>query len=161
MVAHGIMTGLFFALVGLVYEKAHSRAIFTMGGFGQMMPGIATAFAIGGFSSLGLPATAGFVAEFLTFIGAWASAHPWWLFPGVIGAFLTSIYVLRVVRQIFWGPKSADPHFHDLPDAQGTEWVALVFLVVILILFGVVPQIVVGPIDTATVPLLTRLGVLR
>jgi NADH-quinone oxidoreductase subunit M len=161
MVAHGIMTGLFFALVGLVYEKAHSRAIFTMGGFGQMMPGIATAFAIGGFSSLGLPATAGFVAEFLTFIGAWASAHRWWLFPGVIGAFLTSIYVLRVVRQIFWGPKSADPHFQDLPDAQGTEWVALVFLVVILILFGVVPQIVVGPIDTATVPLLTRLGVLR
>jgi NADH-quinone oxidoreductase subunit M len=161
MVAHGIMTGLFFALVGLVYEKAHSRAIFTMGGFGQMMPGIATAFAVGGFSSLGLPATAGFVAEFLTFVGAWGSAHPWWLFPGVIGAFLTSIYVLRVVRQIFWGPKSADPHFQDLPDAQGPEWVALVFLVCILVLFGVVPWLVVGPIDTATVPLLLRMGDMR
>jgi NADH-quinone oxidoreductase subunit M len=161
MVAHGIMTGLFFALVGLVYEKAHSRAIFTMGGFAQMMPGIATAFAVGGFSSLGLPATAGFVAEFLTFVGAWASAHPWWLFPGVIGAFLTSIYVLRVVRQIFWGPKSADPHFQDLPDAQGPEWVALVFLVCLLVLFGVVPWLVVGPIDTATVPLLLRMGVMR
>ncbi|HVZ19628.1 MAG TPA: NADH-quinone oxidoreductase subunit M [Vicinamibacterales bacterium] len=161
MVAHGIMTGLFFALVGLVYEKAHSRAIFTMGGFGRMMPGIATAFAIGGFSSLGLPATAGFVAEFLTFVGAWASEHPWWLFPGVIGAFLTSIYVLRVVRQIFWGPPSTDPHFQDLPDAQGTEWVALVFLMCLLILFGVVPQLLVGPIDTATVPLLMRLGVMR
>jgi NADH-quinone oxidoreductase subunit M len=161
MVAHGIMTGLFFALVGLVYEKAHSRAIFTMGGFGQMMPGIATAFAIGGFSSLGLPATAGFVAEFLTFVGAFASAHRWWLFPGVIGAFLTSIYVLRVVRQIFWGEKSADPHFQHLPDAQGTEWVALVFLVCVLILFGVVPRLLLAPIDTATVPLLMRLGVMR
>jgi len=150
MVAHGIMTGLFFALVGLVYEKAHSRAIFTMGGFGQMMPGIATAFAIGGF-----------VAEFLAFVGAYASAHRWWLFPGVIGAFLTSIYVLRVVRQIFWGEKSADPHFQHLPDAQGTEWVALVFLVCMLILLGVVPQILLGPIDTATVPLLVRLGVMR
>jgi NADH-quinone oxidoreductase subunit M len=158
MVAHGIMTGLFFALVGLVYEKAHSRAIFTMGGFAQMMPGIATAFAVGGFSSLGLPATAGFVAEFLTFVGAWASKHPWWLYPAVIGAFLTSIYVLRVVRQIFWGPKSADPHFQNLPDAQGTEWVALVFLVCILVLFGVVPSLVVGPIDTATVPLLRGMG---
>src|SRR6185295_1438200 len=155
----GIMTGLFFALVGLVYEKAHSRAIFTMGGFAQMMPGIATAFAIGGFSSLGLPATAGFVAEFLTFVGAWASAHTWWLFPGVIGAFLTSIYVLRVVRQIFWGAKSTAPHFQNLPDAQGTEWVALVLLVCILILFGVVPNLVVGPIDTATVPLLVRMGI--
>ncbi|MBI1960088.1 MAG: NADH-quinone oxidoreductase subunit M, partial [Candidatus Rokubacteria bacterium] len=59
MFAHGIMTGLFFALVGLVYEKAHSRAIFTMGGFGRMMPGIATAFTVGSLSSLGLPATAG------------------------------------------------------------------------------------------------------
>jgi NADH-quinone oxidoreductase subunit M len=161
MVAHGIMTGLFFALVGLVYEKAHSRAIFTMGGFGRMMPGIATAFAIGGFSSLGLPATAGFVAEFLTFVGAWSSAHPWWLLPGVIGAFLTSIYVLRVVRTIFWGAKSTDPHFENLPDAQGTEWVALVILVAVLVLFGVVPQLLVAPIDSATVPLLMRLGVMR
>jgi len=160
MVAHGIMTGLFFALVGLVYEKAHSRAIFTMGGFGTMMPGIATAFAIGGFSSLGLPATAGFVAEFLTFVGAWASAHTWWLFPAVIGAFLTSIYVLRVVRVIFWGTKSSDPHFQDLPDARGTEWVALVFLAGVLVLFGVVPWIIVGPIDSATVPLLARMGIL-
>ena len=75
MFAHGIMTGLFFALVGLIYEKAHSREIFKMGGFGTMMPGIATAFTIGGLSSLGLPATAGFVAEFLTFLGAWGSAH--------------------------------------------------------------------------------------
>ena len=95
MIAHGIMTGLFFALVGLVYEKAHSREIFKMGGFATMMPGIATAFAVGGFSSLGLPATPGFVAEFLTFVGAWQSAHSWWLIPGVLGAFFTSILVRR------------------------------------------------------------------
>src|SRR6267143_1159423 len=121
MFAHGIMTGLFFALVGLVYEKAHSRAIFTMGGFGVMMPGIATAFTIGGLSSLGLPATAGFVAEFLTFLGAWSSAHPWWLFPGVSGAFLTAVYVLRVTKQILWSAQIPDPHFAHLPDAQGLE----------------------------------------
>jgi NADH-quinone oxidoreductase subunit M len=161
MIAHGIMTGLFFALVGLVYEKAHSREIFKMGGFATMMPGIATAFAVGGFSSLGLPATAGFVAEFLTFVGAWQSAHSWWLLPGVIGAFLTSIYVLRVVKQIFYGAKSTDPHFQNLPDAQGTEWVALVFLVCILVLFGVVPHLMLGPIDTSTVPLLMQMGVMR
>jgi NADH-quinone oxidoreductase subunit M len=158
MFAHGIMTGLFFALVGLVYEKAHSREIFKMGGFGTMMPGIATAFTIGGLSSLGLPATAGFVAEFLTFLGAWGSAYSWWLFPAVIGAFLTSVYVLRVAGQIFWGPKSADPHFQHLPDAQGTEWVALGILVFVLVLFGVVPSIAIGPIDTATGPLLERIA---
>jgi NADH-quinone oxidoreductase subunit M len=157
MFAHGIMTGLFFAIVGLVYEKAHSREIFKMGGFGSMMPGIATAFTIAGLSSLGLPATAGFVAEFMTFLGAWSSAHPWWLFPGVIGAFLTAIYVLRVARYIFWGPKSADPHFHDLPDAQGPEWAALGILVFVLVLFGVMPSLAIGPVDTATGPLLMRL----
>ena len=157
MFAHGIMTGLFFALVGLIYEKAHSREIFKMGGFGPMMPGIATAFTIGGLSSLGLPATAGFVAEFLTFLGAWSSAHPWWLFPGVIGAFLTSVYVLRVAKQIFWGPKSADPHFQNLPDAQGPEWAALGILVFVLILFGVVPSLAVGPVDTFSGPFLERL----
>jgi NADH-quinone oxidoreductase subunit M len=160
MFAHGIMTGLFFALVGLVYEKAHSRAIFKMGGFATMMPGIAVAFTIGGLSSLGLPATAGFVAEFLTFLGAWASAHSWWLFPAVIGAFLTSLYVLRVVRAIFWGPKSPDPHFQHLPDAVGTEWVAIVLLVAVLVIFGVMPGILVSPIESATSPLLMRLGVL-
>jgi NADH-quinone oxidoreductase subunit M len=158
MFAHGIMTGLFFALVGLIYEKAHSREIFKMGGFGPMMPGIATAFTVGGLSSLGLPATAGFVAEFLTFLGAWASAHPWWLFPGVIGAFLTSVYVLRVAGQIFWGPKSEDPHFQDLPDARGPEWAALVILVGVLVLFGVVPGIAIDPVDSATGALLERLA---
>jgi len=157
MFAHGIMTGLFFALVGLVYEKAHSREIFKMGGFGAMMPGIAVAFTIGSLSSLGLPATAGFVAELLTFLGAWSSTHQWWLFPAVLGAFLTSIYVLRVAKQIFWGPRSDDPRFQHLPDAQGTEWAALGILVFVLVLFGVMPSLAIGPVDTATVPLLERL----
>src|SRR5262245_20380975 len=155
MFAHGIMTGLFFALVGLVYEKAHSREIFRMGGFGRVMPGIATAFTIAGLSSLGLPATAGFVAELLTFMGAWRSEHGWWLFPAVLGTLLTAVYVLRVAKQIFWGPPS--PHFHHLGDAQGPEWVALVILVGVLVVFGMVPAIALGPVDTTTVPLLARI----
>jgi NADH-quinone oxidoreductase subunit M len=161
MFAHGIMTGLFFALVGLVYEKAHSREIFKMAGFGRMMPGIATAFTVGGLSSLGLPATAGFVAEFLTFLGAWQSAHSWWLFPAVAGAFATSIYVLRVAKQIFWGPPSPDPHFQHLPDAQGPEWAALVILVLVLVLFGVAPGIAIAPVDTATLQILARIGAVQ
>jgi NADH-quinone oxidoreductase subunit M len=155
MFAHGVMTGLFFALVGLVYEKAHSREIFKMGGFGAAMPGIATAFTIGGLSSLGLPGTAGFVAELLTFMGAWRSDHQWWLIPAVLGTLLTAVYVLRAVAQIFWGPPS--PHFHDLTDARGPEWVAIVVLVFVLVLFGVAPWIALAPVDTATVPLIARI----
>src|SRR6184192_581885 len=144
MFAHGVMTGLFFALVGLVYEKAHSRAIFAMGGFGRVMPGIATAFTVGSLSSLGLPATSGFVAEVLTFMGAWRSEFRWWLWPAVLGTLLTAVYVLRVARQIFWGPPS--PHFHDLVDARGPEWVALVVLVFVLVLFGAAPWLALGPV---------------
>jgi NADH-quinone oxidoreductase subunit M len=156
MFAHGVMTGLFFALVGLVYEKAHSREIARMGGFGRAMPGIATAFTIAGLSSLGLPATAGFVAEVLTFMGAWRSASPWWLGPAIAGTFLTAVYVLRVARQIFWGPPS--PHFHDLDDARGPEWVALVLLVGVLVVFGMAPALALAPVDPATVALLTRIA---
>src|SRR5712691_369067 len=155
MFAHGVMTGLFFALVGLVYEKAHSREIGKMGGFGRVMPGIATAFTVAGLSSLGLPATSGFVAEILTFMGAWRSAHPWWLVPAIAGTFLTAVYVLRVTKQIFWGPPS--PHFDHLEDARGPEWVALVLLVAVLVLFGMAPGLAIGPVDTATVPILTRM----
>src|SRR5213593_3923616 len=155
MFAHGVMTGLFFALVGLVYEKAHSREIGKMGGFGKSMPGIATAFTIGSLSSLGLPATAGFVAELLTFLGTWRSGHRWWLFPAVAGTFLTAIYVLRVAKQIFWGPPS--PQFQHLEDARGPEWVALVVLVFVLVLFGMAPGLAIAPVDTATVPLLARI----
>ena len=70
-------------------------------------------------------------------MGAWRSAHPWWLVPAVAGTFLTAVYVLRVTKQIFWGPPS--PHFHHLEDARGPEWVAIVLLVAVIIVFGMVP----------------------
>ncbi|MGH2625673.1 MAG: complex I subunit 4 family protein, partial [Anaerolineales bacterium] len=110
MFAHGIMTGLFFALVGLIYEKSHTREIGRMGGFGRRMPGIAACFTLGGLSSLGLPGLAGFIAEILTFLGAWQSAFRWWLFPAVLGTLLTAIYVLRVAKRIFWGPLAPGTH---------------------------------------------------
>ena len=74
----------------------------------------------------GIEDISGFVAEQLTFMGAWRSAHGWWLFPAVAGTFLTAVYALRVTKQIFWGPPS--PHFHHLEDARGPEWVAIASL---------------------------------
>ena len=76
----------------------------------------------------------------------------------MIGAFLTSIYVLRVAGQIFWGATSDDEHFQHLPDARGTEWVALGILVFVLVLFGVAPSIAIGPVRTSTGPLLDRVN---
>jgi NADH-quinone oxidoreductase subunit M len=154
MFAHGIMTGLFFALVGLVYEKAHSRDVPSMGGFATSMPAIAVFFTIAGLSSLGLPGTAGFVAEFLVFLGAFESQHAAWMVPAVIGAFLTAIYVMRAARMIFWGPPR--PEFTHLEDARGPEWPALIILGGAIILFGVWPAIALDPIDKTTTKHLPR-----
>lgn len=153
MFAHGIMTGLFFALVGLVYEKAHNRDITEMGGFARVMPGIAVFFTLAGLSSLGLPGLAGFIAEFLVFLGAFSSANPWWALAGILGAWFTAIYVLRAVRRIFWGegPPERYMHHEEFGDAKGTEWVALGVLATCLVLFGVWPSLILNGIDQATV----------
>jgi NADH-quinone oxidoreductase subunit M len=160
MVAHGIMTGLFFALVGLVYERAHTRAIAKMGGFGVVMPGVAAFFTLACLSSLGLPGTAGFVSEFLVFLGAWQSGHYFWAIPGVLGAFVTAIYVLKATRAIFWGPAPSES-FHELSDARRTEWGALLLLGTGLVVLGVWPRLLLDPIDPGSVEHLARLVTAR
>ena len=158
MVAHGIMTALFFALVGLVYERAHTRAIRKMGGFANVMPGVAAFFTLACLSSLGLPGTAGFVSEFVVFLGAWKSGHFLWTIAGVFGAFVTAIYVLRATRAIFWG-EGPTTEFHELTDARRTEWGALVILGVGLITLGVWPRLLMDYIDSGSASyLVTRLA---
>ena len=80
----------------------------------------------------------------------------------MLGTFLTAIYVLRVAKRIFWGPLAPGPHgeWATLPDARGTEWVSLVFLSAIIILFGLVPTLALSRVDPAIVALLDRIGVL-
>ena len=155
MFAHGVMTGLFFALVGLVYERAHTRAVLKMGGFGLRMPVIATFFTLAGLSSLGLPGTAGFVSEFLVFVGAFQGPRAWWAFPAILGAFVTAVYVLRAVRRIFWG-EGPSPDFHDLRDARGTELGALVLLGSAIVAFGCWPRLVLDFIDRTTIDVLPQ-----
>jgi NADH-quinone oxidoreductase subunit M len=150
MFAHGVMTGLFFALVGLVYERSHTRDIERMGGFASKMPTVAVFFTLAGLSSLGLPGTAGFVAEFLVFLGSFQGLHAWWAVPSVVGAFITAVYVLRAVRNIFWG-EGPSQEFHDLPDAHGTELFALAILGTAIVMFGCWPRLVLNFVDRCTV----------
>lgn len=155
MVAHGIMTGLFFSLVGLVYERSHTRSIPTMGGFATVMPGVAAFFTLACLSSLGLPGTAGFVSEFLVFLAAWKSGHYFWAIPSVLGAFVTAVYVLRATRAIFWGPGPSEK-FHDLSDAKGTEWAAPILLGTCLVVFGFWPRLLLDFIDPGSTIYLAR-----
>jgi len=157
MFSHGIMTGLFFALVGLVYEKSHTRDIEAMGGLARRMPGIALAFTIGGLASFGLPGTSGFVAELLVFLGAFRAHWHHYLIAGLplfpilaVGAVLaivvTATYVLRVLQRVFHGPMD-ESKYAEVPDARTTEWVTLVVLGGILILVGVYPSPLTTLID--------------
>jgi NADH-quinone oxidoreductase subunit M len=149
MFAHGVMTGLMFALVGIIYQRAHSREVFQMGGFSERMPWVGVFFTIAALSSLGMPGTSGFAAELLVFLGAW-EAHWWWAVAGLIGAVVTAYYILRVSKAIFWGQHTASD-YPDLTDLQGTEWVAPVILAGCILLFGFAPELLVQFIDDTTV----------
>jgi NADH-quinone oxidoreductase subunit M len=156
MFAHGIMTALFFALVGLVYEKSHTRDFSKLGGLARKMPGIVTAFTIGGLSSFGVPGTAGFVAELTTFIGTWR-----WCIPlaaaAIVGIVITATYVLRMLQIVFHGPM--DEHYETVTDARTTEWVSLVVLGLVIILFGVLPSLMTDLINSGLTEILARIPI--
>jgi NADH-quinone oxidoreductase subunit M len=145
MVSHGIMTGLFFAVVGLVYEKAHTRDVTKMGGFAKRMPGVAVALTVGGLASFGLPATSGFIAEFLCFYGMWLK-YPILALLSVLGIVVTAFYVLRLVQRVFLG-RFDEEHYADLTDARRTEWVAITVLALLLIVLGSWPKPIVGLLE--------------
>ena len=151
MFAHGIMTGLFFALVGIIYDRTHDRWIPRMGGFARIMPVVAVAFVVAGLSSLGMPGTAGFVAELMVFLGAWKveGVGPIWAITGIVGAFITAIYVMKAVRAIFFGDGPPE-RFASLGDATGTELVAPWILGLALIVFGAWPLFLLDMIDATT-----------
>jgi NADH-quinone oxidoreductase subunit M len=154
MFAHGIMTALFFALVGLVYHKAHTRDIDAMGGLARVAPGLAVAFTIGGLSSFGLPGTGGFVAEFLVFMGTFMT-KPWVAAFACLGIVITSIYVLRLLRRVFFG--ALNPHLAHMEDAKSTEWVALAVNCAVIIAVGVWPKPIIDLISSAVQPVVGML----
>ena len=155
MFSHGIMTALFFAMVGVIYDRAHTREIGAFSGMAKVMPKFSILFIVGGLASLGLPGLSGFAAEFLVFVGTFETA-PWMAVLGIIGVAITATYILRLVAQMFFGPVMEK--WQGLPDANRLETAVGVMLVGLLVLFGVYPQLIVGTIDVSAIPLLASLG---
>lgn len=155
MFAHGIMTALFFALVGLVYAKAHTRNIDAMGGLARVAPGLAVAFTIGGLSSFGLPGTGGFIAEFLVYMGTTVT-RPVIGVIAMLGIIVTSIYVLRLLKRVFFG--QLNPHLEHMEDAKTTEWVALTLTCAVIVVVGVWPGPIIDIISSAVQPVAGVLG---
>lgn len=150
MFSHGIMTGLFFALVGMVYGRTHTRVIPDMGGLARQLPFLALAFTVGGLVSLGLPGFSGFVAELLVFLGAFR-VYPVAAAIAVTGILFTAIYILRVVQKIFFGPVRES--FTGLTDANAVEKTCLAILMLVMLAVGVYPGSLLRIINLTVEPL--------
>lgn len=156
MFSHGIMTALFFAVVGMVYDQVHTREIPLLGGFRLVMPLVTIAFIIGGLVSMGMPGFSGFVAEFPIFMGVWDS-YPWVAWVAVISIVITAGYILRIIGRVFFGkiPEEFRDHVHDV---RVLDKVALVVLSFILIIVGVFPNVMVPIVQSGVDNVLRILG---
>lgn len=156
MFSHGVMTALFFAVVGMVYDQVHTREIPKLGGFRKVMPLVAIAFIVGGFVSMGMPGFSGFIAEFPIFMGVWQTA-PWIAMIGVISIVITASYIIRIVGKVFFGdlPDEFEDHAHDV---RVLDKVALVLLSIILIGVGVYPSVMVPLVESGVNSIMRLLG---
>ena len=156
MFSHGVMTALFFAVVGMVYDRAHTREIPKLGGFRKVMPLVTVAFIVGGLVSMGMPGFSGFIAEFPIFLGLW-KAQPIVAIIAVVGIVITAGYVMRVVRGVFFGEMPEEFEGHITP-ITNYDKVALVLLSGVLILVGVYPAVMAPLIETGAEAVLRLFG---
>ncbi len=156
MFSHGVMTALFFAVVGMIYDQAHTRNIPELGGFRKVMPLVAGAFIVGGMVSMGMPGFSGFIAEFPIFMGVWQT-YPWIAIVAAISIVITASYIIRIIGNVFFGnlPAEFEGHVHDV---TVLDKVALVFLSGILILVGVFPSVMVPMVQSGVQNILRLLG---
>lgn len=156
MFSHGVMTALFFAVVGMVYDRAHTRNIPELGGLVKMMPLPAVAFIIGSLVSMGMPGFSGFIAEFPIFLGVWKTQ---WLVAVIasISIIITAAYVMLVVRRVFFGemPQKLEGHIGPV---TALDKVALTTLCSFMICIGLFPSIMVPMVQSGVNNILRLLG---
>ena len=142
MLSHGLMTALFFALIGMIYGRTHTRDIRLMGGLMQIMPFLAVCYVIAGFASLGLPGLSGFVAEMTIFVGSFEHAdmfHRVFTIVACCSIVITAVYILRVVGKLLFGPVY-DQHHLTLTDAEWWERTSTVTLILCVAAIGCFPN---------------------
>lgn len=142
MLSHGLMTALFFALIGMIYGRTHTRDIRLMGGLMQIMPFLAVCYVIAGFASLGLPGLSGFVAEMTIFVGSFEHAdmfHRVFTIVACCSIVITAVYILRVVGKLLFGPVY-DKHHLTLTDAEWWERTSTITLILCVAAIGCFPN---------------------
>lgn len=156
MLAHGLITGMLFVVVGLMYERTHTRDIARLGGLARQMPLLAAGLAFAGFASVGLPALAGFVAEVTVFLGAFQT-HEWAVLMAIFGVVLSAGYILWTLQRVIFGP--VRPEWADAGDQRHWwEHASVAGLAALVILLGVYPDLVMDMLDPAIGAVGARLG---
>ncbi len=155
MFSHGVMTALFFLVVGAIYDRTHTRDIGALEGMAKKMGATASFFAVAGLASLGLPGLSGFVAELLVFLGLFQT-YPILGVLGVVGAGITAVYILRLIAKVFFGELSTQ--WHDQTDMSRREGFSSVVLVGFIFLVGLFPFPFIRAIDGGVADLLSKVA---
>ncbi|MCQ2287796.1 MAG: NADH-quinone oxidoreductase subunit M [Muribaculaceae bacterium] len=159
MLSHGLMTALFFALIGMIYGRTHTRDIREMGGMMQIMPYLGVGYVIAGLASLGLPGLSGFVAEMTIFFGSFEHPdmfHRVFTIAGASSIVITAVYILRVVGKLLFGAVQNE-HHRELTDASWDERVATAVLIVCVAIIGCFPNFFVNIITDSFLPVVDAL----
>ncbi|MDE6574861.1 MAG: NADH-quinone oxidoreductase subunit M [Muribaculaceae bacterium] len=162
MLSHGLMTALFFALIGMIYGRTHTREITKMGGLMQIMPYLSVCYVIAGMASLGLPGLSGFVAEMTIFVGSFQAGMADYLggegslrlvftIIACCSIVITAVYILRVVGKLLFGPVQ-DDHHRTLTDATWWERLSTVTLILCVAAIGCFPNFFNNLINTTFSP---------
>jgi NADH-quinone oxidoreductase subunit M len=144
MVSHGLMTALFFAAIGMLYNRTHTRQVAQLGGLLKVMPFIATVFVIAGLCSLGLPGLSGFVAEVTVFMGSWENADALYRVATILACasiVITAVYILRAMGKVIMGPLQVEGAGTSLTlaDAGWNEKIAAAILIIGIVAIGIAP----------------------
>ena len=152
---HGTIAGLLFLVVGLIYDKTHTRYIPDLGGLANRMPFVAVVFLLAGLASLGLPGLSGFVAEVLVFFGSF-KAFPWITAFGAFGIVLTAGYILWMAERVLFGPQRS--RFDHVTDSSLIEALPLGLLVISIVVVGVYPALLTDVYKAGIEPIVALLG---
>jgi len=140
MVSHGVMTALFFAVIGMIYERTHTRQVNEMGGLLKVSPFISTVLFIVGLCSLGLPGLSGFVAEMTIFVGSWQNVDTFHRVATIVACMsivVTAVYILRAIGKVAMGPLKEG--YESITDATWNERIAALILVAGILAIGLAP----------------------
>lgn len=156
MFSHGVMTALFFSIVGMVYDRAHTRNIAELGGLFKKMPIPALGFIVAGLVSMGMPGFSGFIAEFPIFMGAWR-AVPLVAIIAILGVIVTAGYILLVMRRVFFGDVPAGLE-KSVTDVSVMDKIVVSVLSVIMIALGWFPTLMTTMVESGVKQILALVG---